>query len=51
MRGEIQLVAVTVKVDLEGKNYLTNVLACREDAEEDIYKRAIEQVKKQMNEQ
>lgn len=43
------MVEVTVKVDLEGKNYQTNVLARREEAEEDIYKRAIEQVKKQMN--
>lgn len=38
---------VTVSVDLEGKNYLTNVIADRETSEEEIMEMARKQVKEQ----
>lgn len=41
------MVQVTVNVNYQGKSYLTNVIAKRGAAEEEIMKQALEQVKKQ----
>ncbi|PLT32925.1 BA3454 family stress response protein [Bacillus sp. V5-8f] len=41
------MVQVTVKVDYLGKSYQTNVLAKHDAAEEEIFRKALEQVQKQ----
>ncbi|RFU62867.1 BA3454 family stress response protein [Peribacillus glennii] len=41
------MVQVTVKIDYLGKSYQTNVLAKREEEEEEIFRKALEQVEKQ----
>lgn len=46
----ILMVQFTVRVNYQGKVYQTNVLAHREDAEEEIYNRAFEQVQRQWKE-
>ena len=43
------MIQVTVTIQLNGKNYVTNVLTCRETTEELIMKQAFDQVKKQWN--
>lgn len=45
------MVQFTVRVNYQGKLYQTNVLAHREDAEDEIYNRAFEQVQRQWKEQ
>ena len=41
------MIQVTVTIQLNGKNYVTNVLTVREATEELIMKQAFDQVKKQ----
>ncbi len=41
------MVQVEVTVTLEGKSYLTNVIANRETSEDEIFQLALEQVQKQ----
>ncbi|WP_144547031.1 BA3454 family stress response protein [Bacillus sp. X1(2014)] len=41
------MVQVEVTVTLEGKSYLTNVIANRETPEDEIFQLALEQVQKQ----
>jgi hypothetical protein len=41
------MVQITVTVDYNGKFYQTNVLTHREAAQEEIFKQALSQVKKQ----
>lgn len=43
------MVQVNVKVNFEGKSYLTNVLTHPNTPEEEIYRLAFEQVQKQWN--
>lgn len=38
---------ITVTIDLEGKNYLTNVIADQNTSEEEIMEKARQQVQKQ----
>lgn len=44
------MVQFTVRVNYQGRLYQTNVLAHREDAEEEIYNKALEQVQRQWKE-
>ncbi len=41
------MVQINVKVEYEGKNYLTNVITSRETSEEEVFRLALEQVKQQ----
>jgi hypothetical protein len=41
------MIQVTVTIQFQGKNYVTNVLTNREATEEKIMKQALDQVKKQ----
>ncbi|WP_234396844.1 BA3454 family stress response protein [Bacillus massiliglaciei] len=44
----MKMVQVTVKVDYEGKSYMTNVLTKHGASKEEIFSQALDQIKKQV---
>lgn len=43
----VRMVQVNVKVEYQGKNYMTNVITNHKASDEEIMQQALEQVKKQ----